>query len=414
MKRILPRFSRFLLIGALVAVVAGSLAPAGKAIGDSIVCPRSTGSGGEPGAPSALPVSTEVNRGASVKVALNNFAEGSALTATIAGRHADFKVNPTSTCGTLTVKENECTGTKLVRITGYGLAGEVRTVSFLLTVVSATLTVSPTVGLTGSIVTITGTGFPARTALSEINFGRENALPVLPATDVYGNFTITMTVPPYCPGDSCVGHGPPVLVCVSVADVVGCTDFTIPMPFISLSTDKARPGDTITITGVDFSTLANVDTINFGQAPALPAPKPLTDAGGDFSAAVVVPALNPGAYTVTVRTGPNFTATAPIRILTFHGDGVTPEVVFEALTSRSLLTLAAATPAGGTDFGAYVPDLPGDTLVIVEPNGVLVLTLAKDARISVSGQPAVDVAADTPTLFALGWDVSVKVVEHDP
>ncbi len=413
MKRSIPRFSRFLLIGALVAVVAGSLAPAGKAIGDSIVCPRSTGSGGEPGAPSALPVSTEVNRGASVKVALNNFAEGSALTATIAGRQADFKVNPTSTCGTLTVKENECTGTKLVRITGYGLAGEVRTVSFLLTVVSATLTVSPTVGVTGSIVTISGTGFPARTALSEVNFGGGNALPVpSPATDVSGNFTLTMTVPPSCPGASCVGHGGPVLVCVSVADVVGCTDFTIPMPFISLSTYTAQPGDTITITGTAFDAFANVQTINIGQASVTPTPTPLTDAVGDFSAEVIVPALNPGAYTVTVRTGLAFTATATITILSFVPiDSVSPEVIFQALTSRGLLTLAAATPPGGTDFGAYVPDLPGDTLVIVEPNGVLVLTLAKDARISISGRPAVDVAADTPTLFVLGSEVSVTVVE---
>ena len=57
-----------------------------------------------------------------------------------------------------------------------------------------------------------------------------------------------------------------------------------------------------------------------------------------------------------------------------------------------------------------MPGLPGDTLTLVEPGGVLVLTLAKDARISVSGQPSVDVAADTPTFFALGSEVSVEVV----
>ena len=49
-----------------------------------------------------------------------------------------------------------------------------------------------------------------------------------------------------------------------------------------------------------------------------------------------------------------------------------------------------------------MPGLAGNTLVQVEPNGVLILTLNADARISVSGQPAVDVSADTPTFFALG------------
>ena len=62
------------------------------------------------------------------------------------------------------------------------------------------------------------------------------------------------------------------------------------------------------------------------------------------------------------------------------------------------------------EFGAYVPGLPGDTLTLVEPYGTLVLTLAKDARISVGGQPAVAVAANRPTFFALGAEVTVEVV----
>ena len=52
-------------------------------------------------------------------------------------------------------------------------------------------------------------------------------------------------------------------------------------------------------------------------------PNPRTDGVGDFSASVIVPTLNPGAYTITVRTGANFTATSPIRILsaTVGADG---------------------------------------------------------------------------------------------
>ena len=126
---------------------------------------------------------------------------------------------------------------------------------------------------------------------------------------------------------------------------------------------------------------------------------------------MLIPALNPGAYTITVRTAAAFTATASINIVSQTAGGVSPETAFQALTSRGILTLAAAAAPGGTSFGAYVPGLAGNTLVQVEPNGVLILTLNADARISVSNQPAVDVSADTPTFFALGSSVSVEVIE---
>ncbi len=259
-------------------------------------------------------------------------------------------------------------------------------------------------------ITVWGTRFPAGTALSVLNVGSWNGLPSPPpVTDAAGSFVVWLTVLSWGDFDS------PPLVSVTVADVERSVPLILPCPNITLSTESVRPGDAITITGMAFDAFANVQTINIGQASVTPTPTPLTDAVGDFSAEVIVPALNPGAYTVRVRTGLAFTATASINIRGFVPiDSVSPEVIFQALTSCGLLTLAAATPPGGTDFGAYVPDLPGDTLVIVEPNGVLVLTLAKDARISVSGQPAVEVAADTPTFFALGSEVSVKVVEQDP
>ena len=501
MKRILPRFFRCLLIAALVAAIAGPLAPTGTAIGDSIPCddppyfadegsveptttlravissPFTSGItvwgtrfpagtalsvlnvGSWNGLPSPPPVTdaagsfvvwltvpsgsdfdsrplvsvtvADVERSAPLilpcpEITLSTESARPGDTITITGTAFDAFAN----VQTINIGQTSVTPTPNSLTDGAGDFGASVVVPALhpgaytvtvrtgpafaatapITILGPEVTVSPTVGLTGSVITITGTGFPARTALSEINFGGGNALPVpAPATDVYGNFTITMTVPPSCRGDSCVGHGPPVLVCVSVADVVGCTDFTIPNPFISLSTDKARPGDTITITGTAFNSYGNVDTISFGVVPAPPAPNPRAAGVGDFTANVTVPPLNPGAYTVTVRTDPAFTATATISIL--GKDPKPPEEAFQALTSRGLLTLAAAAPPGGTGFGAYVPGLPGDTLTLVEPGGVLVLTLAKDARISVGGQPAVDVAADTPTFFPLGADVSVEVVE---
>ncbi len=279
-----------------------------------------------------------------------------------------------------------------------------------LTVPTGVISVSPDTASTGSVITVTGAGFPAQTNLSMLHFGGGNALPVpAPATDVTGNFTVTLTVPAAAQG----GSLPPgaVVITAKVGQIQGTTSFTIPGPSITLSASSASPGSTISVSGTNFSAYANVDTINVGQQNQSPTPNPLTDAVGNFSASVLVPALNPGAYTITVRTDPAFTATHAITIVSATAGGVTPEIAFQALTSRGLLVLAAAAAPGGTEFGAFVPGLAGNTLVQVDPNGVLVLTLNADARISVSSQAAVDVAANTPTFFALGANVSVEVIE---
>ena len=280
-----------------------------------------------------------------------------------------------------------------------------------LRVPTGVISVSPDTASTGTTITISGTGFPAQTNLTMLQFGGSRALPVpAPATDVTGNFTVTLTVPAASGG----GSLPPgaVVITAKVQNISGTASFTIPGPEISLSSTSARPGDSVAISGTGFSAFANVDSVNFGSAPALPVPNPRTDGIGDFSAAVIVPTLNPGAYTVTVRTGAQFTATHSIQIVSASvGAALPPEDALRSLISREILTLAAAASPGGTSFGAFVPGLAGNTLALIAPNGVLILTLNADARVSVSGRPAVDVAADTPTFFALGTTVSVEVIE---
>ena len=291
-----------------------------------------------------------------------------------------------------------------------GFAGNQST-SKKLRVPTGVIDVSPNTASTGETITISGTGFPAQTNLTMLQFGPSRALPVpAPATNVNGEFTVTITVPAASGG----GSLPPgaVVITAKVQNISGTTSFTIPGPEISLSSGTARPGDSLTISGTGFSAFANVDSINFGSAPALPVPNPRTDGIGDFSASVIVPTLNPGAYTITVRTGAQFTATHSVQIVSASaGAALAPEDALRSLISREILTLASAASPGGTTFGAFVPGLAGNTLALIEPNGVLILTLNADARVSVSGQPAVDVTAGKPAFFALGSTVSVEVIE---
>ena len=346
--------------------------------------------------------------------------KNSEVTIEVTGTNAIFGPFPISSSGeftgAITVPSDSAVGSLDVTATDNNgdLAGDDygnQSKTAKLTVATGVISVSPDTASTGSVITISGSGFPAQTNLSALTFGDGNALPVpAPATDVSGNFTVTLTVPAAARG----GSLPPgaVVITARVGQISGTTSFTIPGPSITLSTSSAMPGGSVTVTGTNFSAFSNVATINVGQQNQAPTPNPLTDATGNFSASVIIPALNPGAYTITVRTTASFTATAPITILSSTVGNVVPaEQAFQALTSRGILTLAAAAPPGGTMFGAYVPGLAGNTLVNVEPNGVLILTLNADARIAVSGQPAVDVAAGTPTFFALGSRVSIEVVE---
>ena len=290
------------------------------------------------------------------------------------------------------------------------VVGPLAPVGKVLSQVTAVVAVSPHTAPSGATVMVDGWGFPAETELSALTFGRAHALPEpVPVTDASGNFMALVTVPD-SPDGGALAPGP-VVMRVTADNVVGRLSFTIPAPLITLSRDTAWPGEVLTITGASFSAGDNVDSINFGAAAALPMPNQRTNCHGAFTASVVVSALNPRDYTVMVRTSRNSLATASIKITSVPDRAAVPEYVFQELTSRGLLVLAAASPPGGTKFGAYVPDLPGDSLAQLEPNSVLVLTLAKDAFISVSKRPAVPVAAYTPTLFDLGPVVSIEVVD---
>ena len=189
MKRFLPRFFRCLLIAALVAAIAAPLAPTGEAIGNSYHgCsglpdrPDEAGVESAAMAPTATPASTEVARGAPILVTLNGFPKGSAFTARIGGRDADFELSSAGTWGKLNVRQDATPGTYLVVITGQVpaveadpdaeppveamSAGEPKSASFLITIVSQTLTISPSWAVPGQAITVSGSDFNANTQVN--------------------------------------------------------------------------------------------------------------------------------------------------------------------------------------------------------------------------------------------------------
>src|SRR5215471_12268733 len=148
--------------------------------------------------------------------------------------------------------------------------------------------ISPASALPGASITITGTNFSTTANANTVNFGTAGGT-VTAATAT----SLTVTVPNIPAGS--------VSVTVSVGGKTSnAANFTVsssgpPAPTItSISPASALPGASITITGTNFSTTANANTVSFGTA------------GGTVTAAtatsltVTVPNIPAGSVSVTV------------------------------------------------------------------------------------------------------------------
>jgi len=83
------------------------------------------------------------------------------------------------------------------------------------------------------------------------------------------------------------------------------------------------------ITGTGFNSLGTVSALTIGSASAIPSPAPRAGRDGALEATVIVPLLNPGAYTVTMVNGTGFSASA----------------TFTALATKAVAAASTDTPA---------------------------------------------------------------------
>ena len=298
------------------------------------------------------------------------------------------------------------------------LAGTSKTATVVFTVPTGAVVIVPIAGSTGNIATVTGTNFPTSTNLSVLRFGRVSALPIpSPATDAVGSFTVNVTVPAAVTGGSLTPGA--VVVTVTVGGVTGTTSFTLSNPSITIGpSGTTTSGSSITITGVGFSALSTVTVITIGSAAALPAPAPRTDGIGGFTATILVPALNPGTYTVTVTAGVGFTANGTLTISTglgVFGQPVDAATALASLLGAGIMELASNIRGGGnvasgfaTDPGDRTQALAGNPLTQILPNSVLILTLTQDATVTVSGV-SFSVTGGVPAFIPVGKNVTIAI-----
>ena len=213
--------------------------------------------------------------------------------------------------GSVELPVNEATttpGTKTLTVKdSYGRAGSTEII-----IPSSKVTVSPPWGHPGSVVEVTGTGFPARNYNgSNVNLRiyYESAIGYVVTyveTDVNGNFSGEVRIPPHTTAPSSN------FIRVEFDDDDGRTISTsvrheIPSASLVFSPASGPPGTRVTISGKGFRGYTPVQSAVIGTIDITPSSTVTTNAQGELAMSFLVPGIGTGLQTVRVsvagRTG---------------------------------------------------------------------------------------------------------------
>lgn len=161
--------------------------------------------------------------------------------------------------------------------------------------VQTTLAVTPTSGIVGTKVSVTGTGFAATTSITITFNGATVSISPSPCTtSSTGAFTCSFIVPP--------APGGPDQVKASDGTNVGVTFFSV-TPDLTLSPTRGPVGTIVSASGTGFGASGST-TVRYNGLTVATSPGTCpTSASGSFTCTFVVPASTAGANTVSAITG---------------------------------------------------------------------------------------------------------------
>ena len=236
------------------------------------------------GAFDILAVAAEATTGASANIGAdtNVTTDNSGNLVTTLKIPLDAADSTTVTAGTYTLTVTDAAG---------------RTGQATLTVPSRTITLDPATSRRGSSVTVTGSGFPAKTSVT-IAYGGTTVSSATP--DSVGNFTATLTVPT----SASIPSTNTVLVTSSSTNApTGSASHKVPGASITISETSASSGNTISVSGEGFPGFSTATSVTIGGVEALPSPAPSTDGDGIIGSTVLVPQLGLGSSSVLLTVG---------------------------------------------------------------------------------------------------------------
>ena len=164
----------------------------------------------------------------------------------------------------------------------------------------AAITLDPVTSRRGTTVNVSGSGFPSGD-LVQVKYDNNGTSVTVAAgsADASGAVSIDFTVPSYAR----IGtkHNVEATSVGVYAGVTAEATHETPGAMVTLSTDRIPSGQNITITGMNFPAFATVAVMEIGGVDVRPVPAPATSINGDFESTVLVPQLELGNQTVSVR-----------------------------------------------------------------------------------------------------------------
>ena len=192
-------------------------------------------------------------------------------------------------------------GTKTVSVTANGsVSSSGRVAEGTIEIPKATITLDPVTSRRGTIVNVSGSGFPS-SDLVQVNYEISDEFVTVAAgsADASGAVSIDFSVP----SNAQIGTKHDIEA-ISVGVFKGVTakaTHETPGAMVTLSTDNIASGQNITISGVNFPAFATVAVMEIGGIDVRPVPAPATSIDGDFESTVLVPQLELGNQTVSIR-----------------------------------------------------------------------------------------------------------------
>ena len=188
-------------------------------------------------------------------------------------------------------------GKKTVSVTATG-SGRVAEGS--IEIPKAVITLDPVTSRRGTTVNVSGFGFPSGD-LVQVKYDNDGTFVTVAAgsADASGAVSIDFTVPSYAR----IGakHNIEAISVGIFKGVAAKATHETPGAMVTLSSDSISSGENITITGVNFPAFATVAVMEIGGVDVRPVPAPATSIDGDFESIVLVPQLELGNQTVSIR-----------------------------------------------------------------------------------------------------------------
>jgi hypothetical protein len=170
---------------------------------------------------------------------------------------------------------------------------------------STNVTVDRASASPGSILTLTGTGFPGYVPVNSITIGGVEVGPLpMVATEFDGVFSASVLVPGIGAGlrEVLVAAGSnSAKTTVTVLDAL--YNLSGNRASFSVTPGSASTGETVSVVGIGFPGWKQVRVFTVGGLDVRPTPMPATDSAGTFIFTIMVPRLNSGSYQVLAVVG---------------------------------------------------------------------------------------------------------------